>query len=146
MKNFLVFTLAHYFILIIFGMNVYAQTKNTPVPEIQNPFIPQLPIKPQIVENKQKSIPDNPSNKIIDKSKTGDLKINIPEVLEPKLPPLPQPNFTITGIIWNTDRPQAIINGQVVDIGDVIQDFKIESISPTAIEVSIKGVRMTVKP
>lgn len=146
MKNLIFFTFLFFLIAISSGVHSYAQTQNTPVSEIRNPFIPQLPIKPQIVENKQKTIPDNPIHIISNKLKSSDSKINIPDALEPKLPPLPQPNFTITGIIWNTDRPQAIINGQVVDIGDVIQDFKIESISPTAIEVSIKGVKMTVKP
>lgn len=112
----------------------------------RNPFTPQLPKKIKIVEDKQKTVPENITKNPLDKAKTNDQKIQIPVAGEPKVPELPQPKFIVTGIIWNSDRPQAIINGQVVDIGDVVQEFKIESIDPLGIEVSIRGVKMTVKP
>lgn len=129
---------------MILAPSVFAQKPETTAAQIRNPFIPQLPKKAEIVAENPVPVPDNTSK--IPIPKPVETKPGNTIAVEPKAPPLPQPNFTVTGIIWNTDRPQAIINGQVVDIGDMVQEFKIESINQTAIEVSIQGVKMTVKP
>ncbi|MCA9404793.1 MAG: hypothetical protein KC897_13475, partial [Candidatus Omnitrophica bacterium] len=64
----------------------------------------------------------------------------------PAPPPIPKPNFRITGLIWNSPRPQVIINGEVLDIGDEVQGFRIEDINKTGVDVSIRGVTQTVEP
>lgn len=122
-----------------------------PAAPVRNPFIPQLPVKVEIIES--------PTN-----TTTGQSSANTNQTAgtnaqpqprktpgstgntEPVEPPLPKPNFRITGLIWNSHRPQAIINGEVLDIGDEIQGFRIESIKPAGIEVSIRGVTLTVEP
>ncbi|MGE0267220.1 MAG: hypothetical protein AB7S78_02010 [Candidatus Omnitrophota bacterium] len=126
----------------------YALSLDEPAVITRNPFTPQLPKKVKIVEEKPKPGSDNSDKNLSDKPKPDNQKIQTqtPVTADLKAPELPQPKFTITGILWNSDRPQAIINGQVVDIGDIVQEFKIESIDPTGIEVSFKGVKMTVKP
>ncbi|HPN87966.1 MAG TPA: hypothetical protein PLH56_01355 [Candidatus Omnitrophota bacterium] len=61
------------------------------------------------------------------------------------------PQVTITGIVWNTEKPQAIINGVVLNIGDTIfdsqnEEIKINKIYKTGIDVSYKGKTWTIKP
>jgi hypothetical protein len=43
------------------------------------------------------------------------------------------PEINITGLIWNTHKPQAILNDSVMGIGDEISGWKI-------IEISKEGV------
>ena len=42
-----------------------------------------------------------------------------PRILEPL------PGINIAGVVWNTDRPRAIINGQIAGIGDMVSGVKI---------------------
>jgi hypothetical protein len=51
----------------------------------------------------------------------------------------PMPKLTIEGIIWNTQIPQAIVNGQVVRIGDTIEGVKIEKIEKQGITIDHNG-------
>jgi hypothetical protein len=57
----------------------------------------------------------------------------------------PLPDFVIQGIVWNTDTPQAIINGQVVKIGDNMQGVKIIGIEQKGILIEYIGERMLIK-
>ena len=81
----------------------------------------------------------------------------IPEVqpspFEPRVPlpsaPLkeeePQaPSFKIFGIVWNTDRPQAIINNQVVSMGDKIENSEIVAINKIGIDVVSEGQKFSI--
>jgi hypothetical protein len=52
---------------------------------------------------------------------------------------VPLPEFTIEGIIWNTYMPQAIVNGQVVKIGDVIEGVTIVNIEKQGITIDYGG-------
>lgn len=122
---------------------------------IRNPFLPQLPEKPVIEDTLTHTAqqpsgqgqtttrrdPDQPRQN--PKSTPGQTDVG---TTPPAPPPPPKPNFRVTGILWNSPRPQAIINGQVIDIGDVVDGYRIESIHPAGIEVSIRGVTMTVEP
>jgi len=49
---------------------------------------------------------------------------------------IPLPKFTIEGIVWNSDMPQAIVDGRVVRIGDVIENVEIVNIEKRGITVS----------
>ena len=106
---------------------------------VDNPFESQLPkieepeIKPPV------------------EIETIDTSINKPELPEP-VEALPEPEerpvpiVTINGIIWNSDRPQAIINGTIVDIGDTISEIQITSIQKTAINGIFDGRNVTLQP
>jgi hypothetical protein len=48
---------------------------------------------------------------------------------------IPMPPLSIEGLIWNTDVPQAIINGKVVRKGDMIEGVKILEINGDGITV-----------
>ena len=74
-----------------------------------------------------------------------------PKPPEPVAPPPPiiersLPNVSISGIIWNSDRPQAIINGQIVDVGDTVMEIEITDIQKTGIDGLFDGRAVTLKP
>ena len=51
----------------------------------------------------------------------------------------------VTGIIYNAERPSAIICGKVVYEGDVIKGCKVVKINKEAVELEKKGKRLTRK-
>jgi len=46
------------------------------------------------------------------------------------------PDFTIAGIFWGADFPQAIINDTIVKVGDTILEAKIIGIEPEGVTVN----------
>lgn len=60
--------------------------------------------------------------------------------------PIVPPKFQVSGIVWNTDRPQAIVNNKVIAIGDQLENATIVSIDKSGIEISFQGVLFIVKP
>lgn len=72
----------------------------------------------------------------------------IPKVV---LPPKPEikmdpPKLVLNGLIWNSSQPQAIIDGEIVKLGDVIKDVKIKKITRSGVEGDFKGVKVYLKP
>jgi len=57
---------------------------------------------------------------------------------------LPLPKITISGLIWNTDMPQAIVNGQVKKIGDTVAGVKLIDITKTGITVEYMGEKVII--
>ena len=51
----------------------------------------------------------------------------------------PMPSLSIQGIVWGGRLPQAIINNQVVNIGDIIQGIRLIDISKEGITVFYNG-------
>ncbi|HBO97724.1 MAG TPA: hypothetical protein DE315_06845 [Candidatus Omnitrophica bacterium] len=117
----------------------------------RNPFTPQVPqedlqtrrvetIKPVKIE--APVVPPPPA-----------ARVEVAPVLPPRpedirrLPPPeePLPNMNISGLVWNTDRPQAIINGQITGIGDIISGVKIIDIQKTGITVLFRNKTSTLK-
>ena len=62
---------------------------------------------------------------------------------QPK-PAVQKPNLTISGIIWNSDRPQAIINNQVVDVGTTVDSTTVLAINKTGIDVLYSGEKFNI--
>jgi len=58
---------------------------------------------------------------------------------EAKLKAKPLPPLTVQGIIWGTPLPQAIINGKVLKIGDMIDGVEITRIDKEGVEVFYAG-------
>ncbi|MBP9854256.1 MAG: hypothetical protein KBD53_05275 [Candidatus Omnitrophica bacterium] len=113
---------------------------------VKNPFTPQLPKKIKIVEKNGKPTDKKILKDSTPKTNSSQSKSSKQNNAESKTSSTPQPNFVVTGIIWNSDRPQAIINSQVLDIGDSIQEYKVESIEKEGIVMSNKDIKMTIKP
>ena len=114
---------------------------------IPNPFKTRLPKreKKEIVKDPNLNIE---GHQLRTSFRTPDQPRPVTEdVSQPKLKPVvTAPNLNISGLVWNSNRPQAIINGQVVSIGDTVNDVKIMNIKKTGVEVSYQGVTMTIKP
>ena len=102
---------------------------------LHNPFTPLTPIKTIIekVEIKDPlgtlNFPFNTDNSLFQK---------------PTETEIPLPTLAITGIVWNTDRPQAIINGQVADVGDNFQNATVVAIRKNEIDVQFNGKISTI--
>jgi len=97
----------------------------------KNPFQSQLPSPPApaIVDQlKQNPTPnDNSGN-------------NASSAAAPVPPPEPQkPKVSIEGIVWSDTIHQAIINGQVVGVGDEINGIQIKQIQRSGITVTYKN-------
>ncbi|MFT5387297.1 MAG: hypothetical protein ACI9E5_000424 [Candidatus Omnitrophota bacterium] len=108
---------------------------------IRNPFIPQLPADPVIIEPiKTAPARIEPQQPIYSNNFT---RVRPPVIAKE---PVVFPSFEFTGIIWNTNMPQAIINNTIVKEGDVINEVTISSIKQNAIEMQYKGDTKTVEP
>lgn len=84
--------------------------------EFTNPFIPQIPqaVKPKPFVAPKASAEPPPAN----------------------IETTPIPQFIVAGIVWNSKKPQAIINEEVTAIGDQVSNW-------TVSEITEEGVRMT---
>jgi len=116
---------------------------------VKNPFQSQLPVKkqekaiakkePVKVKKPQPPKAVKPDGTV--KAPTGPAKTEV--IPEKEIPPLP--NLTINGVIWDSERPQAIINGHIIDIGDAILQVEITDIRKTEIEGIYYGKPVTIK-
>ncbi len=126
----IIFSLTTQFFLITFSASaqqnfsgILETSKNL---KFKDPFVSFLP-------KKEKPVPSTQDIKSIITVKEKERNV--------VLPPL-----TITGVVWNTDTPQAIINHQVVSIGDTIDNIKITAIAKAGIKVTYLGVSFILKP
>ena len=62
----------------------------------------------------------------------------------PVTPQVKPPSFTISGLVWNCPRPEAIVNQQIVSVGDTIDNWTVVAINESEIEVQSSGVSFTV--
>ncbi|MCB9771979.1 MAG: hypothetical protein H6754_05460 [Candidatus Omnitrophica bacterium] len=91
-----------------------------------NPFVPQIPkdIKPVAV---------NPQN-------------DNQNLQTQPVPVIPTPQFIVSGLIWNSKKPAAIMNGQVVAIGDQVSNWAISEITKDGVRVSYEDRSLWIKP
>lgn len=52
---------------------------------------------------------------------------------------IPMPGLDIQGLIWDSDKPQAIINNKVVKMGDYIEGVKVVNIRKDGVVVEYEG-------
>ncbi len=109
---------------------------------LRDPFTPQLPLPPG--EETQKPVgQQKPSQRIASPTAQDTVipqKTPMPIVEEPLKPP----EIKISGLIWSTDRPQAIINDQIVEVGDQIKDWTIQKIDKDGVEISARGKKILI--
>ena len=65
-------------------------------------------------------------------------------VSEKEIEKLPIPDLNIEGLIWNSDMPQAIINGSVIKIGDYIEGVKVIEIDKKGITIEYEGQKVLI--
>jgi len=59
-------------------------------------------------------------------------------------PLISAPALKVSGLVWNTDKPQAIVNSQIVNVGDTVSESEIVSIEKTGIKILYKGEAFTI--
>ncbi|MEW5894144.1 MAG: hypothetical protein AB1650_00055 [Candidatus Omnitrophota bacterium] len=97
---------------------------------IKNPFLSQLPHKE----------PEEPLITVVTTS-GGPVILSTGEVIEPP------PKIEISGLIWNSDLPQAILNNNIVGIGDDVGGWKVIDISQEGVLMeSSSQTRYWIKP
>jgi type II secretory pathway component PulC len=57
----------------------------------------------------------------------------------------PLSGLSLKGIIWDLNRPSAVINGQTFGIGDVIGDYKVAQITQDRVILESKTTRLELK-
>ncbi|MBN1869618.1 MAG: hypothetical protein JW847_03460 [Candidatus Omnitrophica bacterium] len=112
--------------------------------EMMNPFQSQLPViqepeaeKPKI--NQPVSDFEIPEETIDEEHETAE-PTEVPIVV----PERPVPIVIINGIIWNSDRPQAIVDGKIFGIGDIVSEIRIIDIQKTGIIGQFDGRDVTI--
>ncbi|MCK5580374.1 MAG: hypothetical protein KAJ18_03785 [Candidatus Omnitrophica bacterium] len=108
---------------------------------LKNPFAPKLP---QPVEEPAKSPRKVPKPHVVKKPEPMPVKKG-PRPITQK-PEISKPNFFISGMVWDTEYPQAIINTQILNVGDRIENWTISHIGPNGVEITYKNTRFVIKP
>ncbi len=107
---------------------------------VRDPFMPQVPREETLAPRVEPASSIEVSEPVVPiNAEEPPAKVLEPENILPPAPAEPLPNLNILGLIWDTDRPQAIINGQIVGIGDVVSEVKIIDIQKTGIKVLFQG-------
>jgi len=105
---------------------------------LKNPFIPQLPRPGQAFEPEEAREPQSqptPLPRPADRT-----------ALRPQETDVPPPVFTINGLVWNTPRPQAIVDNLVRNVGDYIGQWKITEIGKEGIRVKYQTFEYLIEP
>lgn len=114
---------------------------------LRNPFTPRLPDEiPQAPLPAEEKVSEQNTRQDIQTDATEtppEASQQTPAVEEVVLP---KPDYKISGIVWNTDRPQAIMEGRIVSIGDSIEQWRITGISRGGVEISFKNQRFLIEP
>ncbi len=130
MRNKIIFSV---FIVVALAMVPGIYLLENATAAVRNPFVSQLPLPQEPQEGSQK----------------GALKVQGKEQPVPApiiLAEKDLPSLKVTGLVWNSKRPQAIINGQVVSAGETIGDVKIVNIRPDGVDVLFQDKIITITP
>ena len=115
------------------------------IASVKNPFIARLP-KPTAVEPVEEE--ETPKPMTISLPNPGTIitpYVEIKPIQEiAKVEPVKPPKMNITGLVWNTDLPQAIVNDKVVSLGDTVDGAVITDIREGGIDVLYKGAKFTI--
>jgi len=103
-----------------------------------NPFIPKLPEKkveiiPEIVE----PIIEAPPIEV-------ETPVQPVEIVETSKLIVEAPELSISGLIWNSEFPQAIVNNQIIQLGDTIEGATIVGIHQDGIDITYEGDQFTI--
>ena len=110
---------------------------------LRDPFVPQLPLPP--MEEIQKPVVQTPVQPLESSPKQETVRLQpLPQKQATVEEPLKTPVIQISGLIWNSDQPQAIINNQIVKVGDQIEEWTIQKIDKDGIEISARGNKILI--
>ncbi|GEM_PF-2767002 len=57
-----------------------------------------------------------------------------------------QTGYTLEGIVWMSDRPQAIVNGKIVERGSKLDNAEILDIDEKGVKMRVDGKELLLKP
>lgn len=115
---------------------------------MRNPFSPQIPLEIEedlsqtTPTNSQRSIPAENIN-TMPRPDTPSSTQNQEKPPKAEIEIIP-PKLVINGVVWNSDRPQAIVNGKVIDVGDNILNAKITNINKEGIQFVFEGKEFSI--
>ena len=122
--------------LIFWGENHLTEAK------LRNPFEPQIPIREEPQPEEKSNVRD-----LINKPrKKPQPEITKPQPKVEEKPKIVFPAVTISGVIWDTDKPQAIINDTVIREGETFEEIEVLSIKKDGITMNYKGLTKTIEP
>ena len=150
-------------ILICVACSARAMAQEAPVAEdeidvsdggiklpMRNPFKPQIPA---VVIEEKVEVPEE----VLIEIEEGVYEVaeQAAEFVEPEITGTPR--LYISGLIWNSERPQAIINGNIVEVGDrmfkintdnreTIPEIKFVDISKEGVAVAYEDKIIILKP
>lgn len=116
--------------------------------ELIKHFRNHLPTSISDVENQARHIRNPFQNRLPQPKQDSPIKTEVPdEPIEPveSVGP-PPPALSISGLVWNSDRPQAIVNKTIVNINDQIEGWTITNISKEGITIRSETREVMIKP
>lgn len=131
MKNFIIFS------ILFFGFTLSDSFAD------RNPFSPQIPKK--VIEMPSNEFIEEPEP-VVNNKPVQPIRPVRQEIQETITAPIKPPELQVTGVVWNSDRPQAIINNTVVDIGDRLLNTQIVSITKEYIEIEFNNEYFKITP
>ncbi len=140
-----------FMLILMFVSSSWAVTDSLPLPtdnelNFRNPFLDFLP-EPKVVEEPetpQPAVTPRPEPARSERRVTRETATPQGAVPQEK-PAVVAPEMEITGLVWNSERPQAIVNGEVVSIGDIVEGSEIIDINKTQIKVLHQGQEFTIQ-
>lgn len=125
----------------------FAVSRKYSEPTLRNPFQPRLPIRKKVItpstEATKKAIE---KKKAAQKKKAAEITKATIQAKPVEVAPPEPPIMVISGLVWNSDRPQAIVNNKVIDVGDTIETIQIVAIRKEGIEIEFQGKTITIEP
>lgn len=99
---------------------------------IRNPFESQLPQPGQAVSKTETQVAPEPVGMGPE-----------PTPPQPKIiPSLPQ--CSITGLVWDSQKPQAILNGKIIGLGDKIESWTVTQITKDGVEITFENEKFLI--
>ena len=116
--------------------------------DVRDPFLSQLPPP----KDPAPSPPANNAPPVQAEAPPNPVIVPVPLSTEKFVPPLvevQQPaalnkEMKVMGLIWNSDKPQAIVNDTVLSVGDLLDGMKVTSIRRKKIEFLNNGMKVVV--
>lgn len=125
------------------GVRLIVDSSSFEMLSTRDPFTPQVPQEEIRVQRVEPVKPPEIDETVIPPPApiVGPPPVSMPPPADsrPSVILAPLPSVNIAGVVWNTDHPQAIINGQIAGIGDTISGVKIVDIQKMGITVLFQG-------
>ncbi|MDP8264254.1 MAG: hypothetical protein P9M12_02085 [Candidatus Aceula lacicola] len=128
-------------LFLINGILEASESFNLTAAQTRNPFKSSLPKIKEIVEKIPEPINiSSRASKLRPELRTSPIQVE----KKPK-PIVKAPVLVISGLIWNTALPQAIINQNIVTIGDIVEKSEIVNIHKGGVDILFSGAPFTIK-